>query len=158
MPGGIYGQRHAVVLLLGTEILIMEQSEIGDISTMVRTACVAARCKPVCSTHVPRANLLSLARATKILATGLLIEAFPVRGTDAARHFAEHFEFNDVADHCDLPQMPQSVPGRHRLRRCLDPAMRNFLREQGKKALRPGQGGGDGLPDHEGPSTAAMRA
>ena len=44
--------------LLGTESLIMEQSEIGNISTMIKDCLRCGKCKPVCSTHVPRANLL----------------------------------------------------------------------------------------------------
>jgi ferredoxin len=61
--------------LLGTESLIMEQSEIGNIATMVKDCLRCGKCKPVCSTHVPRANLLYSPR-NKILATSLLIEAF----------------------------------------------------------------------------------
>jgi Fe-S oxidoreductase len=91
----------------------------------------------VCTTHVPRANLLYSPR-NKILATSLLIEAFLYeeqtrRGVSIA-HFAE---FNDVADHCTV------------CHKCLKPcpvdidfgnvsvAMRNFLRKQGKKNFSP---------------------
>jgi ferredoxin len=54
----------------GAESLILEQSEIGRISTMVKDCLRCGKCKPVCSTHVPRANLLYSPR-NKILATGL---------------------------------------------------------------------------------------
>jgi ferredoxin len=80
----------------------MEQSEIGNISTMVKDCLRCGKCKPVCSTHVPRANLLYSPR-NKILATSLLIEAFlyeeQTRRGVSLRHFDE---FNDVADHCTI--------------------------------------------------------
>ena len=44
--------------LLGVESLIMEQSDIGAISDSVKDCLRCGKCKPVCSTHVPRANLL----------------------------------------------------------------------------------------------------
>ena len=123
--------------LLGTESLIMEQSEIGNIATMVKDCLRCGKCKPVCSTHVPRANLLYSPR-NKILATSLLIEAFlyeeQTRRGVSLRHFDE---FNDVADHCTI------------CHKCVTPCpvdidfgnvsirMRNLLREQGKKKFVP---------------------
>jgi len=123
--------------LLGTESLIMEQSEIGNISSLVKDCLRCGKCKPVCSTHVPRANLLYSPR-NKILATSLLIEAFlyeeQTRRGVSLRHFEE---FSDVADHCTI------------CHKCLTPCpvdidfgsvsvhMRNLLREQGKKRFVP---------------------
>ncbi len=123
--------------LLGTESLIMEQSEIGNISALVKDCLRCGKCKPVCSTHVPRANLLYSPR-NKILATSLLIEAFlyeeQTRRGVSLRHFEE---FGDVADHCTI------------CHKCLTPCpvdidfgsvsvhMRNLLREQGKKRFVP---------------------
>jgi FAD/FMN-containing dehydrogenase/Fe-S oxidoreductase len=117
--------------LLGAESLILEQSEIGRISTMVKDCLRCGKCKPVCSTHVPRANLLYSPR-DKILATSLLIEAFlyeeQTRRGVSLRHFSE---FGDVADHCTV------------CHKCANPcpvdidfgdvsiAMRNMLREHG---------------------------
>jgi len=125
--------------LLGVESLILEQSEIGRIADSVKDCLRCGKCKPVCSTHVPRANLLYSPR-NKILGTGLLIEAFlyeeQTRRGVSLRHFDE---FNDIADHCTI------------CHRCLKPcpvdidygdvsiAMRNFLREQGKKQFNPGK-------------------
>ncbi len=119
--------------LLGAESLILEQSEIGDISDSIKDCLRCGKCKPVCSTHVPRANLLYSPR-NKVLATSLLIEAFLYeeqtrRGVSLA-HFAE---FGDVADHCTV------------CHKCVTPcpvdidfgdvsiAMRNFLRRHGKR-------------------------
>src|SRR5258708_19561840 len=61
--------------LLGHESLIMQQSDISVISDAIKDCLRCGKCKPVCATHVPRANLLYSPR-DKILATSLLIEAF----------------------------------------------------------------------------------
>ncbi|MES7472776.1 FAD-linked oxidase C-terminal domain-containing protein, partial [Cutibacterium acnes] len=61
--------------LMGHESLIMQQSDIGDIAASIKDCLRCGKCKPVCATHVPRANLLYSPR-NKILATSLLIEAF----------------------------------------------------------------------------------
>ena len=125
--------------LLGVESLILEQSEIGRISNMVKDCLRCGKCKPVCSTHVPRANLLYSPR-NKILGTGLLIEAFLYEEQTRRGVSLQHFdEFNDIADHCTI------------CHRCVKPcpvdidygdvsiAMRNFLREQGRKKFEPGK-------------------
>ncbi|MBS1198093.1 MAG: FAD/FMN-dependent dehydrogenase [Proteobacteria bacterium] len=123
--------------LLGAESLIMEQSEIGKISVMIKDCLRCGKCKPVCGTHVPRANLLYSPR-NKILGTSLLIEAFLYEEQTRRGISLQHFdEFNDVADHCTV------------CHKCLAPcpvdidfgdvtvAMRNFLRKQGKKKFVP---------------------
>jgi len=124
--------------LLGVESLIMEQSDIGAISGMVKDCLRCGKCKPVCSTHVPRANLLYSPR-NKILGTSLLIEAFLYEEQTRRGISLQHFdEFSDVADHCTV------------CHKCVKPcpvdidfgdvsiAMRNFLRRQGKKKWNPG--------------------
>ena len=128
--------------LLETESLIMEKSEIGDIADSIKSCLRCGKCKPVCSTHVPRANLLYSPR-NKILATSLLIEAFLYEEQTRRGISLQHFdEFSDVADHCTV------------CHRCLNPcpvdidfgdvsiAMRNFLRKQGKKKFNPGTAAG----------------
>lgn len=125
--------------LLGAESLIMEQSEVGKIAHSIKDCLRCGKCKPVCSTHVPRANLLYSPR-NKILATSLLIEAFLYEEQTRRGISLQHFdEFNDVADHCTV------------CHRCVKPcpvdidfgdvsvAMRNFLRKQGKKKFDPGK-------------------
>jgi len=124
--------------LLETESLIMEQSEIGDIADMVKDCLRCGKCKPVCNTHVPRANLLYSPR-DKILATSLLIEAFLYEEQTRRGVSLQHFdEFGDVSEHCTV------------CHKCVKPcpvdidfgdvsvAMRNFLRKQGKKKFNPG--------------------
>ena len=124
--------------LLGAESLIMEQSETGNIADSIKDCLRCGKCKPVCATHVPRANLLYSPR-NKILATSLLIEAFlyeeQTRRGISLRHFDE---FSDVADHCTV------------CHKCANPcpvdidfgdvsvAMRNLLRKQGRKKFNPG--------------------
>ena len=123
--------------LLEQESIIMEQSAIGEIADDISDCLRCGKCKPVCTTHVPRANLLYSPR-NKILATSLLIEAFLYEEQTRRGISIKHFdEFNDVADHCTV------------CHRCLSPCpvdidfgdvsikMRNFLREQGKKKFNP---------------------
>ncbi len=124
--------------LLELESLILEQSEIGHISDSVKDCLRCGKCKPVCATHVPRANLLYSPR-NKILATSLLIEAFLYEEQTRRGISLQHFdEFSDVADHCTV------------CHKCLNPcpvdidfgdvsmAMRNFLRKHGRKKFNPG--------------------
>lgn len=139
MPGGDLANAYTPSFsLLGAESLIMEQSEVGNISHMIADCLRCGKCKPVCSTHVPRANLLYSPR-NKILATSLLIEAFLYEEQTRRGISLQHFdEFNDVADHCTV------------CHKCLNPcpvdidfgnvsiAMRNFLRKQNKKKFVPG--------------------
>jgi len=116
----------------------MQQSDIGAISDSIKDCLRCGKCKPVCATHVPRANLLYSPR-NKILATSLLIEAFlyeeQTRRGVSIRHWEE---FEDVADHCTV------------CHKCLSPCpvdidfgevsmnMRNLLRKMGRKSFRPG--------------------
>ncbi len=124
--------------LMGHESLIMQQSDIGAIADSVKDCLRCGKCKPVCATHVPRANLLYSPR-NKILATSLLVEAFlyeeQTRRGVSIRHWEE---FEDVADHCTV------------CHKCESPCpvkidfgdvtmnMRNLLRKMGKKTFRPG--------------------
>ena len=61
--------------LIGHESLILEPRAIGRIADSIKDCLRCGKCKPVCATHVPRANLLYRPR-NKILATSLLTEAF----------------------------------------------------------------------------------
>jgi FAD/FMN-containing dehydrogenase/Fe-S oxidoreductase len=124
--------------LLQQEALILEASELGELNDMVKDCLRCGKCKSVCTTHVPRANLLYSPR-NKILATGLIVEAFlyeeQTRRGISVRHFDE---MNDVADHCTV------------CHRCLSPCpvnidfgdvsvrMRNVLRLHGQKRSRIG--------------------
>src|SRR3569623_1707373 len=76
--------------------------EHGMLNDDIRHCLRCGKCKPGCNTHIPRANLLYSPR-NKILATGLMIEAFlyeeQTRRGISIRHFDE---MNDVADHCTV--------------------------------------------------------
>jgi FAD/FMN-containing dehydrogenase/Fe-S oxidoreductase len=124
--------------LMELESIILEKSELGHIADSIKDCLRCGKCKPVCATHVPRANLLYSPR-NKILATSLLIEAFLYENQTRRGISIAHFdEFGDVADHCTV------------CHKCLNPcpvnidfgdvsvAMRNFLRKQGKKKFNPG--------------------
>jgi FAD/FMN-containing dehydrogenase/Fe-S oxidoreductase len=124
--------------LMGAESLILQQSDLGSIAHSIKDCLRCGKCKPVCATHVPRANLLYSPR-NKILATSLLIEAFlyeeQTRRGVSIRHWEE---FSDVADHCTV------------CHKCASPCpvdidfgevsmnMRNLLRKMGRKRFNPG--------------------
>ena len=124
--------------LMGHESLIMQQSDIGAIADSVKDCLRCGKCKPVCATHVPRANLLYSPR-DKILATSLLIEAFLYEEQTRRGISVRHWEmFDDVAAHCTV------------CHKCYTPCpvkidfgdvtmnMRNLLRKMGQRRFNPG--------------------
>ncbi|MEO8344275.1 MAG: FAD/FMN-binding oxidoreductase [Betaproteobacteria bacterium] len=137
-PADLTGAYTPSFALIGHESLILEQSAIGGIADSIKDCLRCGKCKPVCATHVPRANLLYSPR-NKILATSLLIEAFlyeeQTRRGVSLRHFDE---FSDVADHCTV------------CHKCASPcpvdidfgdvsiAMRNVLTQDGHRKFNPG--------------------
>jgi FAD/FMN-containing dehydrogenase/Fe-S oxidoreductase len=139
LPGGDLSNAYTPSFnLLGHESLIMKQSDISSISDAIKDCLRCGKCKPVCATHVPRANLLYSPR-DKILSTSLLIEAFlyeeQTRRGVSIRHWDE---FADVSDHCTV------------CHKCKTPcpvdidfgdvsmAMRDLLRRMGKKRFNAG--------------------
>jgi FAD/FMN-containing dehydrogenase/Fe-S oxidoreductase len=139
LPGGDLSNAYTPSFnLLGHESLIMQQSDISTISDSIKDCLRCGKCKPVCATHVPRANLLYSPR-NKILASSLLIEAFlyeeQTRRGVSIRHWDE---FADVGEHCTV------------CHKCASPcpvdidfgdvsmAMRDLLRRMGKKRFNPG--------------------
>ena len=132
--------------LVQQEAIILEETELGALNDDVRHCLRCGKCKPHCMTHVPRANLLYSPR-NKILATGLIIEAFlyeeQTRRGISLRHFDE---MNDVADHCTV------------CHKCLNPcpvdidfgevsiAHARHPRRPPQEALQPGHLGGDAVP------------
>jgi FAD/FMN-containing dehydrogenase/Fe-S oxidoreductase len=139
MPGGDLRRAYTPSFgLLGHESLIMQQSDINTISDAIKDCLRCGKCKPVCATHVPRANLLYSPR-NKILATSLLIEAFLYEEQTRRGVSIKHWdELSDVADHCTV------------CHKCLAPcpvdidfgnvsmAMRDLLRRMGKKRFNAG--------------------
>jgi len=139
MPGADLSRAYTPSFgLMGHESLIMQQSDISTISDAIKDCLRCGKCKPVCATHVPRANLLYSPR-DKILATSLLIEAFLYEEQTRRGVSIKHWdELSDVADHCTV------------CHKCLTPcpvnidfgtvsmAMRDLLRRMGKKRFNPG--------------------
>ena len=138
MPGANLNQAYTPSFeLLGVESLIMEQSELGKITHSIKDCLRCGKCKPMCTTHVPRANLLYSPR-NKILGVGLLTEAFLYEEQTRRGVSLKHFdELNSVSDHCTV------------CHRCIKPcpvkidfgdvtvAIRNYLRKAGKKKFNP---------------------
>jgi len=124
--------------LMGHESLIMQQSDIGAIADSVKDCLRCGKCKPVCNTHIPGANMLYSPR-NKILATSLLVEAFLYEEQTRRGVSIKHWqEFEDVADHCTV------------CHKCFTPCpvkidfgdvtmnMRNLLRKMDKKSFNIG--------------------
>ena len=142
--------------LMGHESLIMQQSDIGAIADSVKDCLRCGKCKPVCATHVPRANLLYSPR-NKILATSLLVEAFLYEEQTRRGVSIKHWqEFEDVADHCTV------------CHKCHSPCpvkidfgdvtmnMRNLLRKMGQKSFRPGHALAMGFLNATNPETIKL--
>ena len=88
--------------LLGAESLIMQKSEIKEISDMIKNCLRCGKCKSRCTTHVPGANLLYSPR-NKVIATSLLIESILYEEQTRRGLSGRHLEaFGDLADHCTL--------------------------------------------------------
>ena len=136
--GGLERAYTPSLQLLQQEALILEASELNALNDATRHCLRCGKCKPVCNTHIPQANL-SYSPRNKILATGLIIEAFiyeeQTRRGISLRHFNA---MNDIADHCTI------------CHKCLAPCpvdidfgdvtvrMRNILRQVGQKKYNPG--------------------
>ena len=138
LPGSGLGSAYTPSLrLVQQEALLLEASELGALNDDIRNCLRCGKCKPVCNTHIPRANLLYSPR-NKILATGLIIEAFLYEEQTRRGVSLQHFrEMNDVADHCTV------------CHKCFNPCpvnidfgevtmrMRKLLRERGHKHYSP---------------------
>lgn len=123
--------------LMGHESLIMQQSDIGEIANSIKDCLRCGKCKPVCNTHIPRANLLYSPR-DKILATSALIEAFlyeeQTRRGISIRHWEE---FEDVADHCTVCHKCESPCPVNIDFGDVSMNMRNLLRKMDKRSFNP---------------------
>ena len=119
--------------LVQQEAIILEDSELGKLNDEIKNCLRCGKCKPECMTHIPRANLYYSPR-DKILATGLMIEAFLYEEQTRRGISLSHFDsMNDVADHCTT------------CHKCLNPCpvnidfgdvsihMRHLLTKHGKK-------------------------
>jgi FAD/FMN-containing dehydrogenase/Fe-S oxidoreductase len=100
--------------LVQQEAIILEDSELGQLNNEIKNCLRCGKCKPKCMTHIPRANLYYSPR-DKILATGLMIEAFLYEEQTRRGVSLSHFDsMNDIADHCTtchkcLPPCPVNI-------------------------------------------------
>jgi len=139
MPGADLEQAYTPSFsLLGHESLILQHSDLNSVSDAIKNCLRCGKCKPVCATHVPRANLQYSPR-NKILATSLLVEAFLYEEQTRRGVSQRHWDaFNDIGDHCTL------------CHKCASPCpvdidfgdvsmvMRDLARRAGTVKLRPG--------------------
>jgi len=136
--GGLENAYTPSFSLIGAESLILEQTDLGSVADAVKDCLRCGKCKPVCATHVPRANLLYSPR-NKILASSLLVEAILYEEQTRRGVARVHYdEFADVADHCTV------------CHKCASPCpvdidfgdvsirMRNLLRRAGKRRFNAG--------------------
>ncbi|MET0100469.1 MAG: DUF3683 domain-containing protein [Sedimenticola sp.] len=139
MPdSGLEGAYTPSLRLVQQEAIILEASELGELNDDVKHCLRCGKCKPVCQTHVPRANLLYSPR-NKILGTGLIIEAFlyeeQTRRGISLRHFEE---MNDVSDHCTVCHKCETPCPVNIDFGDVTTRMRKILSEQGHKRKNPG--------------------
>ncbi len=88
--------------LLEHEAVIMEAADLTELSEEISPCLRCGKCKPVCNTHFPRANMLYSPR-NKIQASGAIIEAFLYESQTGNGISFEQFEgLHDVADHCTI--------------------------------------------------------
>ncbi len=139
MPGSGLERAYTPSLrLLQQEALILEESDLGALNDEIRHCLRCGKCKPVCTTHVPRANLLYSPR-NKILATGLIIEAFLYEEQTRRGISLRHFDaMGDVADHCTvchrcLPACPVDIDFGD-----VSIHMRRILKARGQRRPSPG--------------------
>ncbi|MEO5353076.1 MAG: DUF3400 domain-containing protein [Magnetococcus sp. XQGC-1] len=146
LPGsGLENAYTPSLRLVQKEALILKESAMEALNNDIRHCLRCGKCKAVCSTHVPRANLLYSPR-NKILATGLVIEAFlydeqtrRVSRPTGGRVCQHGAELQDLADHCTVChrcQKPCPVDidfGQVTMR------LREILRSRGRKERNPGK-------------------
>ena len=124
--------------LVQQEAIILEDSELGELNDEIKNCLRCGKCKAVCMTHVPRANLYYSPR-DKILATGLMIEAFLYEEQTRRGISLSHFDsMNDIADHCTtchkcLPPCPVNIDFGD-----VSIQMRHILTKHGQKKSSPG--------------------
>ncbi|RME84645.1 MAG: DUF3400 domain-containing protein, partial [Zetaproteobacteria bacterium] len=100
--------------LMELESTVLEAADLTEMVDTISPCLRCGKCKPVCSTHVPRANLLYSPR-NKIMAAGMLIEAFLYEAqTKEGISYDAFAGLNEIADHCTI------------CHKCLDPCPVNI--------------------------------
>lgn len=124
--------------LIASEAIFADKTDISKLSDMIKSCLRCGKCKPVCMTHVPGANLLYSPR-NKILGTSMLIEAFLYESQTRRGVSQRHYdELADIGAHCTichkcLPPCPVDIDFG-----LVSAAIRNLVSEHGKKRFNPG--------------------
>ena len=124
--------------LLEMESMILEAADLTELSEAISPCLRCGKCKPVCNTHFPRANMLYSPR-NKIQATGAMIEALLYESQTGAGISYEQFEgLQDVADHCTICHKcqnpcPVNIDFGH-----VTESMRALLKDKGKASFNLG--------------------
>ena len=88
--------------LLESEAILMKAAELEEIAETIAPCIRCGKCKPVCNTHSPHSDMHYSPR-NKILATGMIIEAFLYESqTRAGISLDEFGNLQDVADYCTV--------------------------------------------------------
>ncbi|MFQ5345229.1 MAG: DUF3683 domain-containing protein [Mariprofundus sp.] len=124
--------------LLEMESMILEAADMTDLSEAISPCLRCGKCKPVCNTHFPRANMLYSPR-NKIQATGAMIEAFLYESQTGSGISFEQFEgMQDVADHCTICHKCESPCPVNIDFGVVTEGMRALLKDKGRSKANPG--------------------
>ena len=124
--------------LLEMESVILEAADLTDLSEAISPCLRCGKCKPVCNTHFPRANMLYSPR-NKIQATGAMIEALLYESQTGSGISFEQFKgLEDIADHCTIchkceTPCPVNIDFGE-----VTESMRALLKDKGKASFNPG--------------------
>jgi FAD/FMN-containing dehydrogenase/Fe-S oxidoreductase len=88
--------------LLECEAIILESTDLEQLSTAIASCVRCGKCKSVCNTHYPNGTLLYNPR-NKILAVGLITEAVLFSAQTLDMKSFKHFKnLREIADHCTV--------------------------------------------------------
>lgn len=88
--------------LLECEAIILESTDLEKLNTSIASCVRCGKCKSVCNTHFPAANMLYNPR-NKILAVGLITEAILFSAQTLDMKSFEHFtKLREISDHCTV--------------------------------------------------------
>ena len=124
--------------LLEMESMILEAADLTDLSEAISPCLRCGKCKPVCNTHFPRANMLYSPR-NKIQASGAMIEAFLYESQTGSGISFEQFEgMHDIADHCTICHKCESPCPVNIDFGDVTEKMRALLKDKGQARFNPG--------------------
>jgi len=124
--------------LLEMESVILEAADLSDLSEAISPCLRCGKCKPVCNTHFPRANMLYSPR-NKIQATGAMIEALLYESQTGSGISFEQFKgLEDIANHCTICHKCESPCPVNIDFGDVTESMRALLKDKGKASFNLG--------------------